>query len=148
MQEAVAKKTARVESIVQANDTFKDAQDHLRIRALIDHAISKCNPPTGGRLAEMLDVSPQVLSNWKTGQKTPSLEAQCDIAAISGSSVAATALSSLIEAATGNRKKRFQQAYKTFVQQPVETAKRDLYNWAERVQSLFSVRFKHRAKDR
>lgn len=111
----VSRTRARSPSESTQTPAKREGQDRERITRLIDAAVQKCTPATGNGLAAALNVSPQVLSNWKTGQKTPSLEAQCELAAIAGINVAATALYSLAEAAEGQRKERFQSALRDWM---------------------------------
>lgn len=90
-------------------------QDTKRISQLLDKARDQQIVKTDSHLAQLLGVSPKVLSNWRTGHKSPSLEMQCEIAAIAGVNVPITALLSMIENADGTRKQRFQNAYQSFV---------------------------------
>jgi hypothetical protein len=85
-------------------------QELNRINFLIDEARARCNPPQDTTVAAKLGVSPKVLSNWRTGHKTPSIDAQCELAAIGDRSVPSTALQCMLEKAEGPRKKRFAKA--------------------------------------
>ncbi len=87
--------------------------DHLRIKELVNAAAKT----RGGfrQLAEHMDVHPQLVSNWKNGVKTPSPEAQAELAVIANTNVLVTALIALIEKSTGTRKDRLQQAYRKWM---------------------------------
>lgn len=78
-------------------------QQLSRIQSLIDAASTRLGGQT--RLAEALGKSPQVLSNWRTGVKTPSIETQVLLAVHAGEDVAYTALASLQEGAADKRVK-------------------------------------------
>lgn len=85
-------------------------QDLKRINSLIDSARMYCIEGNDATVAAKLGIGPKVLSNWRTGHKVPSLEAQCDLAAIGDHSVPCTALMSLIENSEGPRQRRFAEA--------------------------------------
>lgn len=59
-------------------------------------------------IAEILECKPQVVSDWRHGRKHPSIEAQADLAAISGVDITKVVMFALIENAKGARKMRFQ----------------------------------------
>ncbi len=93
---------------------FKDiahevAPDHARIKRLVEAAAEK----HGGfrQLAEVLKVHPQLISNWRNGVKTPSPEAQAELAVIADQNVLIASLMALIEKSAGDRKSRLQSAY-------------------------------------
>lgn len=85
-------------------------QDLKRINSLIDSARRYCAESSDVTVASKLGIGAKVLSNWRTGHKTPSLEAQCELAAIGDVSVPVTALMSLVENAEGLRQLRFAEA--------------------------------------
>lgn len=101
--------------------------DHLRIKVLVDAAAKK----QGGfrQLAETMDIHPQLVSNWKNGVKTPSPEAQADLAVIAGTNPLITALMALIEKSTGTRKTRLQYAYKTWMKGNKPSLNTSLVEW-------------------
>lgn len=104
MQAVTADKTAH------AQKKEHGSPDRARIKRLVDAAAEKC----GGfkQLAELLEVHPQLISNWRNGLKTPSPEAQADMAQIAGHNVLIASLMALIEKTEGTRKKRLQAAYR------------------------------------
>lgn len=116
----------------------KNSAAHLRIRELIDHAASH----SGGysKLAERLEVSPQLVSNWRTGIKTPSPEAQTEIAVLGNVDPMVTALMAMIEKSDGNRKSRLQQAYRQWSK---EAAARITESVKSSLRALFDVAAKH-----
>ena len=85
----------------------------LRIKALVEEAAKRM----GGyrQLAEHMDVHPQLISNWKNGVKTPSADAQADMAAMAGSDVLIAALMATMEKTTGMRHQRLTAAYKRWM---------------------------------
>lgn len=85
-------------------------QDLKRINSLIDSARLYCPEGSDATVAAKLGIGSKVLSNWRTGHKTPSLEAQCELAAIGGVSVPTTALLSMMENAEGLRQRRFAES--------------------------------------
>lgn len=101
--------------------------DHLRINELVKAAAKK----QGGfrQLAETIDVHPQLVSNWKNGVKTPSPEAQADLAVIAGTNPLITALIALIEKSTGTRKTRLQYAYKAWMKGNRPSLNTSLVKW-------------------
>ena len=105
MQEKVAEKTTPAEKKTVGTP------DRARIKRLVDAAANKCH---GGfrQLADVMEVHPQLISNWRNGVKTPSPEAQADLAQIAGHNVLIAGLMAMIEKTDGNRKKRLQAAYR------------------------------------
>jgi len=101
--------------------------DHLRIKELVNAAAKK----QGGfrQLAETMDIHPQLVSNWKNGVKTPSPEAQADMAVIAGSNPLVTALIALIEKSTGTRKDRLQYAYRSWMKGEKPSLNTSLVKW-------------------
>ena len=87
--------------------------DHARIRRLVDAAGEKL----GGfkQLAAEMGVHAQLVSNWRNGVKTPSPEAQAEMAEIAEQNAPITGFMALIEKAEGQRKARLQAAYRKFV---------------------------------
>lgn len=85
-------------------------QELKRINFLIDEARKRSDPAQDSTVAAKLGVGPKVLSNWRTGHKTPSIDAQCELAAIAGRSVPSTAIQCMLEKAEGPRKRRFAEA--------------------------------------
>lgn len=83
-------------------------QDIYRVQTLVDGAAGK----VGGqaRLAERMDKSPQVISNWRHGVKAPSIEAQVDLACIAGEDVTLVTLLALIDNAPEPRRTQLQRA--------------------------------------
>lgn len=104
----------------QAKENESPTPDRARIKRLVDAAAQK----TGGskQLANALFVQPQLVSNWKNGVKTPSPEAQAELAQIAGQNVAITGLMAMIEKTEGARKARLQEGYRKLM----EDAARDL----------------------
>lgn len=110
-------------------------QDLARINALIDEAAKKCGG-SDNKLAETLGKSRQTISNWRHGQKTPSVEAQAEIAALGGCSVAITVLISLFEDAIGVRRARLQEALKEWARDQDAARKREIpYDWRKALES-------------
>ena len=89
--------------------------NHLRITELVKAAAEKCG---GSRqLAETMDVHPQLVSNWKNAVKTPSPEAQAEMALIAGQDVLVTNLMATMEKTSGKRHERLSLAFKLWSQE-------------------------------
>ena len=84
--------------------------DKARVKRLVEAAAMKCGEFK--KLAEVLNVHPQLISNWRNGIKTPSPEAQAEMAQIAGHNVPIASLMALIEKSDGARKMRLQAAYR------------------------------------
>lgn len=99
-----------MQALAEEKATASYAPDRLRIKRLVEAAAEK----TGGfkQLADYLEVHAQLVSNWRNGVKTPSPEAQADLAQIAGENALVAGLMALIEKADGNRKARLQAAYR------------------------------------
>lgn len=97
----------------------KNSADHLRIRELVDKAAMHCDG-SYNKLAERMGVTPQLVSNWRTGVKTPSPEAQAEIAVLGHVNPMVTALMAMIEKSDGNRRSRLQQAYRQWTNETAE----------------------------
>ena len=109
MQEKVAEKATPAEKKAVGTP------DRARIKRLVDAAAQKCH---GGyrQLADVMEVHPQLISNWRNGLKTPSPEAQAELAQIAGQNALVAGLMAMIEKTEGNRKKRLQLAYRDWMQ--------------------------------
>jgi len=95
--------------------------DRNRIKRLVEDAAEK----QGGfrQLATTMDVHPQLVSNWRNGVKTPSPEAQADLAVIAGRDALVAGLMALIEKSEGKRRVRLQSAYHQWMKrQPANMA--------------------------
>jgi transcriptional regulator with XRE-family HTH domain len=120
-------------------------QDLVRINSLIDAAVKLCGG-SDNKLAETLGTSRQVISNWRHGHKTPSIEAQAEIAALGGCSVPIVVLTSMIEDAVGPRRERLQGALREWARSQDQAQLRNVpYDWraaidnsAEIAQSLLA----------
>lgn len=104
---------------VSASKKEHGMPDRARIKRLVDAAAEKC----GGfrQLATALEVHPQLVSNWRNGVKTPSPEAQAEMAQIAGHNVLIASLMALIEKTDGERKKRLQAAYRQWTEAAAAT---------------------------
>lgn len=98
----------------QAQKKDVSTPDRARIKRLVDAAGEKL----GGfrQLATTLEVHPQLVSNWRNGVKTPSPEAQAEMAEIAGQNVAIAGLMAMIEKTEGARKTRLQSAYRKYME--------------------------------
>lgn len=87
----------------------------LRIAELVKTAAESM----GGynQLAKIMDVQPQLVSNWKNGVKTPSPEAQAEMATFAGLNAMVVNLMATMEKTTGKRYERLQSAYKQWMQE-------------------------------
>lgn len=84
-------------------------QDLVRINNLIDAAAKNCGG-SDNKLAAAMSTSRQVISNWRHGHKSPSVEAQAELAYLAGCNVAMVVMYALIENASGPRLERLQSA--------------------------------------
>ena len=86
-----------------------------RVRELVEAGAKKA----GGyrQLAEILDVHPQLISNWKNGVKNPSAEAQAEIAMYAGIDPVITTYLAALEKATGKRLKLLQFGYQQWMKE-------------------------------
>lgn len=98
-------------------------QDLARIIFLLDEAKSHCIPPRDSTVAALLGVAPQKISNWRSGLKWPPLESQCELAQIANLNVPITAMRSMVEAATGERRKRLVKALFRLTEKGIEGVK-------------------------
>jgi len=91
----------------------KISGDKLRIKSLVEAAAERC----GGfkQLADKMDAHPQLISNWRNGVKTPSPEAQAEMAQIAGQNPLIAGLMAMIEKSTGPRRERLQAAYRDWM---------------------------------
>lgn len=103
------------ESNAQKTNKSEGAPDHARIKRLVDAAGEKL----GGfrQLAVAMGVTAQLVSNWRNGVKTPSPEAQAELAEIAQQNAPITAFMALIEKTEGPRKARLQASYLRYVKE-------------------------------
>jgi hypothetical protein len=102
---------------MQANSTktyVSETLDHNRIKRLVDDAAAKCHG--FNKLAEVMDLSPKLISNWRTGVKVPSPEAQADLGQIAGRNAMVEGFMALIDKSTGYRRTRLQAAYREYTE--------------------------------
>jgi transcriptional regulator with XRE-family HTH domain len=95
-------------------------QDLERLNKLIDQAAAKAG--SDNKLAEMLGKDRQLVSNWRHGHKSPSVEVQAELASIAEVAAPLTVLDSLIEAANEPRRTRLVRARERWMRQVAEMA--------------------------
>lgn len=106
-------------------------QDPVRINALID-AAARNYGQSDNQLAMALGTSRQVLSNWRHGHKSPSIEVQAELAAMGGCSVPIVTLTAMIESAKSPRRERLQQALREWAKdQDAAKARQVPWDWAK-----------------
>ncbi|MBN9411389.1 MAG: helix-turn-helix domain-containing protein [Burkholderiales bacterium] len=87
--------------------------DYARIKRLVEAAADKQGGLT--QLAQVLGVTVQLVSNWKQGVKTPSPEAQAELAHFAGQNALVAPLMAMIEKSTGPRKQHLQVIYRDWM---------------------------------
>lgn len=118
-------------SAIHEKISTKGTPSHLRIAALVEAAAKR----VGGyrQLAEAMEVHPQLISNWKNGVKTPSPEAQADMALTAGADVMVVNLMATMEKTTGKRYERLQNAYRQWM-----TERTQFLDWKRKISTMTS----------
>jgi transcriptional regulator with XRE-family HTH domain len=94
------------------NDALRE-NDHLRIKELIETAARQAG---GNRaLAQKMEVHEALISNWKNGVKTPSPEAQAELAVYAKADPMVVTFMATMAKASGKRLTLMQNTYQDWM---------------------------------